>query len=147
VDSLQFLEEITHRYALSIPQLVGWRNLRCKKLLQELAGFYSKIFPDNHVLVLYDRLPRLLHIHGVIASDGRVVEGPTSGDVITAHKKIQKGYLQIGLWGFHMYIFREGRLKNLGDGGFQNWAWRSPKFKRDGKEVEFELVELSGEKS
>lgn len=110
--------------------------------IQELAGFYQKIFPNHHVLVLYDRLARLLHIHGVIASDGKVVEGPSSGDVITAHKKIQRGYFQIGLWGFHMYIFREGLVKNLGDGGYDNWAWRSPKCKRDGMEVEFELVDL-----
>lgn len=41
-----------------------------------------------------------------------------------------------------MYIFREGRLKNLGDGGFDNWAWESQKFQRNGNEVVFELVEL-----
>ena len=46
-----------------------------------------------------------------------------------------------------MYIFREGRLKNLGDGGYDNWAWESPKFKRDGKEVVFELVELPEKES
>lgn len=127
--------------------LSGQPTIRREDYTQELAGFYSKIFPHNHVLVLYDRLPRLLHIYGVIASDGKVMKGPTSGDVISAHKKIQRGYLQIGLWGFHMYIFREGSLKNLGDGGFQNWAWRSPKFRRDGNEVEFELVELPEEKA
>jgi len=122
--------------------LSGQPTIPRARYTQELAGFYSKIFPCHHVLVLYDRLPRLLYIHGVIASDGGIVDGPTSGDVVTGHKKIQRGYLQCGLWGFHMYIFREGRLKNLGDGGYDNWAWESPKFKRDGKEVVFELVEL-----
>jgi len=122
--------------------LSGQPTIPRGRYTQELAAFYANIFPYHHVLVLYDRLPRLLHIHGVIASDGGIVDRPTSGDVITAHKKIQRGYLQYGLWGFHMYIFREGRLKNLGDGGFDNWAWESQKFKRDGNEVVFELVEL-----
>jgi len=42
-------------------------------------------------------------------------------------------------------VFREGRLKNLGDGGFSNWAWASSNFKRDGKEVEFLRIEPAEE--
>ncbi|KAF8454420.1 hypothetical protein BDZ91DRAFT_747520 [Kalaharituber pfeilii] len=81
-----------------------------------------------------------MYISGVIASDGKVIDGPTSGEIVTAHKKIQRGYLRIGLWGFHMYIFREGLIKNLGDGGFENWCWRSKSYKRDGMEVAFQRV-------
>ncbi|KAI5789645.1 hypothetical protein DFH27DRAFT_207143 [Peziza echinospora] len=125
--------------------LSGQPTIPREKFTRELSSFYQKIFPNHHILVLYDRLPRFLYIHGVIGPDGRIHDGPSAGDVVTAHKKIQRGYLKAGLWGFHLYVFREGRLKNLGDGGFSNWAWASANFKREGKEVEFLRIEPAQE--
>lgn len=131
---------------------------------QKVAAFYYDVFPGNHVLVVYDRAPRLMSARRVLAGDGRVVAGPT--EMWTVHKKVHRGKGQFGLWGFHVWVFGEGEFELLGDGGwvspffppplllfccfplvlvadpwvcerFVNWCFKSGNFKRDGKRVSF----------
>lgn len=87
---------------------------------QRLAGFYYDVFnapgcPRHHVLVVYDRSPRLISFKNVLGNNGRYLNGPT--EVWTCHKKVHRGKGRIGLWGFHVWVFGEGVFELLGDGG------------------------------
>jgi len=107
---------------------------------QRLCSFYYDVFNKpgekaHHVLVVYDRSPRLVSFREVLGSNGRYVQGPT--EMWTVQKKIHRGKGRIGLWGFYVWVFREGTFELLGDGGFINWCFKSPNCERDGKKVTF----------
>jgi hypothetical protein len=55
--------------------------------------------------------------YGVVGSGGGVSDGPLGPDNPTAHLYVSKGWGQIGKWGYKVYVFKEGQINNLGDGG------------------------------
>jgi hypothetical protein len=82
---------------------------------QKLASFYYEVFEQRrHVLVIYDRAPRLLSVKRLVTPLGEVVEGPT--ERCTVHKKC-KGVGGFMRWGYDIWVFEEGVVELLGDGG------------------------------
>ncbi|CCX07827.1 Protein of unknown function [Pyronema omphalodes CBS 100304] len=99
--------------------LSGQPTIPRDQFTQKLCSFYHSVFNKdgqrNHVLVVYDRAPRLVSFKRVLSGEGRYVAGPT--EMWTCHKKIHRGKGLIGLWGFHVWVFGEGEFELLGDGG------------------------------
>lgn len=105
---------------------------------RKLADFYYDVFEERrHVLVVYDKCAKLLSLKRVEGPYG-VIDGPT--EMITVHKKCTDccGFRR---WGYDVWVFGEGVFELLGDGGYINWAFRSPSYKRDGKKVVFHKID------
>lgn len=101
--------------------LSGQPTIKRADFTQKLVSFYYSVFnrdgggDQHHVLAVYDRSPRLVSFRRVLGGNGRYVEGPT--EMWTIHKKCHRGKGRIGLWGFHVWVFKEGEFELLGDGG------------------------------
>jgi hypothetical protein len=77
---------------------------------------------EYHILVLYDKLQVIGTLHDSFNEAGELVQkveiNKDKGDCCMAHHKISRGYGQAGRWGFDVYVFKRGRIHNLGDGGY-----------------------------
>lgn len=115
--ALDALQHTTHsaeqtaaqiREVLSNPGggLSGQPTIPRGEFTRKLAGFYARVFPGHHVLVVYDRSARLVSLKGVLGGNGRYVAGPT--EMYTCHKKVHRGRGRLGLWGFHVSTVRGG---------------------------------------
>jgi len=109
--ALDALQHTTHsaeqtaeqiREVLSNPGggLSGQPTIPRGEFTRKLAAFYARVFPNHHVLVVYDRAAKLLSLKHVLGGNGRYVAGPT--EMYTCHKKVHRGKARIGLWGFHV---------------------------------------------
>ncbi|KAH0032698.1 hypothetical protein KCU78_g2579, partial [Aureobasidium melanogenum] len=95
------------------------RDVFVKAILEHYNSVFNRAPGDDcwHVLVLYDQLNVLGSFYGVVGPGGRVSDGPLGPDNPTAHLYVSKGRGLIGKWGFKVYVFKEGQIHNLGDGG------------------------------